>query len=478
MTTVAIIGAGFSGTLLALHLLRNSPRDTTVILCERHAQFGPGAAYATGNPNHLLNVPAGRMSAFHDRPQDFLDWLRSPEAPAGADATTSTESCFVPRRFFGAYIRSLLLQEIKRPANAGRLKLVRGRVTALTEQAQGLTLELTRKRRIAADFAILATGNFPPEPPAGADPALLASAHYSADPWAADAFDGLDPDAPVLLIGTGLTMVDSVIELLDRCHRGPIHALSRRGLLPRRHATDPGDPGAMIRRQSYPTELTKLTRLLREDCAQVEAGGGCWQSVIDQIRPFTLDAWLKLSHLDRKRFLRHLRRWWDVHRHRMAPDVADRIDQAQAERQLNLHVGRIDTLTPNGAGARLIYRSRTSGEKVTLDVARVVNCAGPGCDFERIDDALIQSMLRAGTVRPDRLHLGLDVTAHCALKNRDGSISSRLFAIGPVTKGAFWEMTAVPDIRRQCEFLAKHLGSLVATPPPSGHPAVKDIASV
>jgi uncharacterized NAD(P)/FAD-binding protein YdhS len=158
--------------------------------------------------------------------------------------------------------------------------------------------------------------------------------------------------------------------------------------------------------------------------------------------------------------------------------VADRIDQAQAERQLNLHVGRIDTLTANGAGARLIYRSRTSGEKVTLDVARVVNCAGPGCDFERIDDALIQSMLRAGTVRPDRLHLGLDVTAHCALKNRDGSISSRLFAIGPVTKGAFWEMTAVPDIRRQCEFLAKHLGSLVATPPPSGHPAVKDIASV
>lgn len=477
MTTVAIIGAGFSGTLLALHLLRNSPPDTTVILCERHSQFGPGAAYATGNPNHLLNVPAGRMSAFHDRPRDFLDWLRSPEAPAGADATTSTETCFVPRRFFGAYIRSLLLQEIKRPANAGRLKLERGRVTALTEQAQGLTLELTRKRRIAADFAILATGNFPPEPPPGADPALLASTSYRADPWATDAFDGLDPEAPVLLIGTGLTMVDSVIELLDRSHRGPIHALSRRGLLPRRHATDPGDPGAMVRRQSYPTELTKLTRLLREDCVQVEAGGGCWQSVIDQIRPFTLDAWLKLSHPDRQRFLRHLRRWWDVHRHRMAPEVADRIDQAQVEHQLNIHVGRIDTLALSGGGARLIYRSRTSGEKITLDVERVVNCAGPGCDFERIDDVLIQSMLHAGTVRPDRLHLGLDVTPHCALTNRDGSISSRLFAIGPVTKGAFWEMTAVPDIRRQCEFLAKHLGSLLATPPGVDRPALKDIAS-
>jgi uncharacterized NAD(P)/FAD-binding protein YdhS len=472
MTTIAIVGAGFSGTLLALHLLRNCAQDTNVVLCERHAQFGPGAAYATGNPNHLLNVPAGRMSAFHDRPQDFLEWLGAQDGTA-----MSVAGSFVPRRYFGAYIRHLLLQEIKRPSNAGRLKLVRGRVTALAEEADGFLLTLNRKRSISADFVVVATGNFPPEPPPGADPALLMSSSYRADPWAVDAFGGLDPDAPVLLIGTGLTMVDGVIELLDRQHRGPIHALSRRGLLPRRHPVNVGHPATPARRQSFPTQLRALTRLLRQESERAEANGGCWQSVIDQIRPFTQDVWLDMSFADQQRFLRHLRRWWDVHRHRMAPNVADRIDQATAERQLHLHVGRIDALTLTQTGARLTYRPRASGGLVTLDIARVVNCAGPGCDFERIIDPLIATLLETGMVRPDRLRLGLDVTATCALRDRDGAVSNRLFAVGPVTKGAFWEMTAVPDIRRQCEFLAKHLGALSKTLPPLQSSAFEDIAS-
>jgi len=462
MTTIAIVGAGFSGTLMALHLLRHCPEDTNVVLCERHAQFGPGAAYATGNANHLLNVPAGRMSAFHDRPQDFLEWLQSREP---VTETAPTANCYVPRQVFGNYIRHLLLQEIKRPSNKGRLKLVRGRVTALTEQADGLTLQLNRRRSVAADFVVIATGNFPPEAPPGAEPTVIESPHYRGDPWAPDAFSELDPDAPVLLIGTGLTMVDGVIELLDRQHRGPIHALSRRGLLPRRHATNAAHPATGIQRRSLPTELNALTRLLRAESENIVAKGGTWQSVIDQIRPFTQDVWLDLSLTDQKRFLRHLRPWWDVHRHRMAPSVAERIDSARATTQLRIHVGRINTLQRNADGVRLVYRARAGGEQVTLDVARVINCAGPGCDFERIVDPLIRSLLQTGTVRPDRLRLGLDVTATCALKNRQGAVSHRLFATGPITKGAFWEMTAVPDIRRQCEFLAKHLGMLVRTAP-------------
>lgn len=463
MATIAIVGAGFSGTLLTLHLLRRCCATTRIHLIERNRQFGPGAAYSTGNASHLLNVPAAKMSAFRDRPGDFVDWLQDQDAtgldPSGPGVGPST---FVPRQLFGSYIRSLLLSEMRRPENVGRLKLSRGTVGSLVAGAGGLTLSLDRGRSIDADLAVLAIGNFPPEPPPGADDSLLGSRLYRADPWGTDTFTSLDPDAPVLLLGTGLTTIDAIISLIDQGHRGPIHALSRRGLLPRQHEAKPASATPLS--PALPTRLSQLTRSLRAATAQALAEGHSWQPVLDQLRPFTQDVWNALSAEDRQRFLRHLRPWWDVHRHRMAPDVADRIAAGRASGQLQIHVGRIEHFETGPDRILVSYRRRRSGEPATLEVGRVINCAGPGCDYDRITDPLVRSLLAAGLVRPDALRLGLDVTANCALKHGDGSISRRLFAIGPVTKAAFWEMTAVPDIRRQCEFLGEFLATQLGAP--------------
>ena len=461
MATIAIVGAGFSGTLLTLHLLRRCCPTTRIHLIERNRQFGPGAAYSTGNPSHLLNVPAGKMSAFRDRPSDFVDWLAAQDAAAlGGDPIGP--GSFVPRQLFGAYIRNLLLDEMRRPGNAGRLKLSRGDALGLDRTPGGLQLQLDRGRVVEADLAVLAIGNFPPEPPLGADPEFLDGPFYRADPWGADTFTDLDPDAPVLLVGTGLTTVDAVVTLIDQGHRGPIHALSRRGLLPRRHDASAVAPPP----QDYalPTRLGALTRALREASDAALAAGRGWQPVIDQLRPFTQDVWNALSQEDRQRFLRHLRPWWEVHRHRMAPSVAERIDRVRASGQLHIHVGRIARFTPAGERVEVQYRRRRTGDEARLEVARVINCAGPGCDYDRIQHPLVRSLLDAGLVRPDSLRLGLDVTANCALKHADGSISRRLYAIGPVTKAAFWEMTAAPDIRRQCEFLGEFLAAQLGAP--------------
>ncbi|MDO9712864.1 FAD/NAD(P)-binding protein [Paracraurococcus lichenis] len=451
--TIAIVGAGFSGTLLALHLLRRCPEAIRVTLIERNSAFGRGQAYATGNPSHLLNVPAARMSAFHDQPNDFVDWLRRQP-----DAEALLAQGFVPRRLFGAYVRALLSEEVKRPENDGRLELLRGDVAGLSKTEAGLTLAMDGDRWLPADLAVLAIGNFPPEPPPCADADFLDGPLYLPDPWAADSFAALPPEAPVLLIGTGLTMVDATISLLDQGHRGPIHALSRRGLLPRRHAATAPRPAPVA---ALPATLVELVRSLRGEARRAAAGGGDWRPVVDRLRPFTQDVWQALSPADQSRFLRHLRPWWDVHRHRMAGPVADRIEAARASGQLRLHVGRIQTLRQEGGIAELTYRRRGDGETVELRVARVVNCAGPGCDYDRIDHPLVRSLLQAGLVRPDPLRLGLDVTGTCALRDRSGAISRRLFAVGPVTKGSFWEMTAVPDIRRQCEVVAEHLAGIV-----------------
>lgn len=464
-TTIAVIGAGFSGTLLSLHLLRRCPRTTRVVLIERGGQFGRGQAYSTGNASHLLNVPAARMSAFHDRPDNFLDWLW--EQPEEArDNVAPAPQAFAPRRLYGAYIRDLLKAEIRREPRS-RLRLVRGEVTGLDRSGPTLRLLLDRDRELAADLAVLAIGSFPPAPTPVADSSFYDTPLYQPDPWAPTTLANLDPSSPVLLIGTGLTMVDVAISLLDQGHTGPIHALSRRGLLPRRHGGKPLPEVEEV--PELPNRLGEMLRFLRTEARRAQAAGGSWQSVVDGLRPFTQDVWQAMPHADRLRFLRHLRPWWEVHRHRMAGPVADRIEAAQASGQLQARAGRIRNFELMADGTvEAGFQPRGEEGRAALRAARVVNCSGPGADYDRIAHPLVRSLLREGTARPDALRLGLDVTATCALLNREGGISRRLFAVGPVTKGAFWEMTAVPDIRRQCELLATHLATLAKPAPAPG----------
>ncbi len=466
--TLAIVGAGFSGTLLALHALRRAPSGTNVVLIERARRFGHGLAYGSGNPNHLLNVPAARMSAFHDQPADFLVWLQ--KHAAWSDCTAQ---CFVPRQAFGEYIRDLLKTELRRPDVSSRLVLVRGEVQCIQPRGAELSIQLDRDRKLSADIAVLATGNFPPEPPRVADPRFYDGTLYRPDPWDPSALAGLYPTAPVLLIGTGLTAIDTIISLLDRGHVGPITALSRRGLLPLQHADGPALPRNAV--PAFPTGAITLLRFMRSAARDAMARGGSWQSTVDALRPFTHDVWQSMLLQDRAAFLRHLRPWWDVHRHRMAPSVANKIAASRATGQLRVRAGRIQSYRteewgPEQSGkveVRFRLRPRDGFGEEILTVDRVINCSGPSCDYGRTGDPLLRTLLDSGQARPDPLRLGLDVTGSCALREASGAVSRQIFAVGPITKAMFWEMTAVPDLRRQCEALATHLAGLLGGLPPA-----------
>ena len=334
--SIAVIGAGFSGTLLSLHLLRHCPPGTHIRLIERNRRFGPGQAYSTEHPNHLLNVPAGRMSAFPDRPLHFLDWLQT-QPPHELGGVASDAGSFVPRRLFGAYIRDQLHAALRQRSPV-QLELLHGRVVSIAQEPRSLRLRFEGGDDVVTDIAVLALGNFVPEPIPVADCMFYDAKLYCPDPWSPTAFAGLDPNAAALLIGAGLTMVDAVITLLDQGHVGPINALSRRGLLPRSHSAV-----AVPQREplAYPGGLRALTRFLRRQAEIAMANGGTWQSVIDELRPVTQAIWSTMSAEDRQRFLRHLRTWWDVHRHRIAAPVAARIEAARASGQLGIHAGRI-----------------------------------------------------------------------------------------------------------------------------------------
>jgi uncharacterized NAD(P)/FAD-binding protein YdhS len=438
ISSIAIVGAGASGTLLAVQLSRKVPADTRITLIERNAQFGVGLAYSTENPNHLVNIRIGRMSAFEDRPNHFVDWMQR-QSSHMLNGAPAAESAFVSRRVYGAYLRDLLSAMRPEPE-----KLHEEVVSIEVEEGMS-RLRCASGRVLLAGLVVLATGNDRPATPDA--PGLKEAPFWRPDSWRTDAFTGLDTGLPVLLIGTGQTAVDAVITLLDQGHVGPIYAVSRRGLLSRPHA-----PAVVVPIQlPLHAGLGELTRFVHQEA---DASGENWRGVIDAVFPFLQDIWRSLSLVERRRFLRHLRPWWDVHRQRMPEKVAARLGAACASGQLHVLAGRVTRCVSNAVWLRL-----RGGRDTRLEVGRVVNCTGPCTDPTHSDDPLTQAMLHDGLARPDACQLGLDVTQAGALLSRSGTISQSLFALGPPTRGAFWDITAIPVIRRQSEVLALHLAN-------------------
>lgn len=435
---VAIIGAGFSGTLQAINLLRHDgPRAT---LIERAPVAGTGLAYGAAHPSHVLNVRAANMSAFPDDPGHFVRWL---EARGVADAAAA----FIPRVTYGEYLRELLESALRN--SAGRLRLVRGEVTDL-ESGPALRIAMA-EGSIEADAAVLAVGNLPPHDPPGLDATLLASPRYCGDPWDARVPEGLAEDDTVLVIGTGLTMVDVALLLDARGFRGRIVALSRRGLLPRPHAP----MGEWQRIAERPDTIASA--LLRRVRARGEAIG--WRSAVDELRPFTQGMWANASEAERARFLRHLRPWWDVHRHRLAPQVHARLAAMIERGQLHVVAAKTLGFAEEPRAIAVTLRRRGSDAAETLRVQRIVNCTGPLGDLARTTEPLLQRLAERGLIRADAAHLGIDVDNQGQTIAASGLPNPNLYALGPMTRGAFWEIVAVPDIRTQTWSVARKLSN-------------------
>jgi uncharacterized NAD(P)/FAD-binding protein YdhS len=456
-SSIAIIGAGFSGTLLAINLLQQCPPTTRIRLIERASHFGPGQAYGIEDPDLLLNVPAGRMSAFPDQPTHFLDWLcAQPASETGVP--TPDAATFAPRSVYGRYLRHLVATTQK-DEQARRFELISGEVVSVAQERDCFRLRLDQGRILEDSMVVIATGNNPLAPVPSLTPEVDQGGYYRHDPWAPDALTNLRPEDPILLIGTGLTTVDCALRLLRDGHSGPIHLLSRRGLLPCSH--DGGAAVLVAGPNEMPRHLRALTRFMREESARVLAAGGTWRAVVDAIRPITQDLWQGWSSAERRMFLTHVRPWWDIHRHRMAPSVAKRIEAGRSSGQIQVHAGRVMGITADGSQAEVTWQPRGTSGRSTLRVARVINCTGPASDIARSPDILCQSLLQSGMARPDQMRLGLDVTAAGALISADGCVSQRMFGVGPICRGALWEITAVPDIRQQCAALGRHIAAVL-----------------
>ena len=331
MQTIAIVGAGFCGTLAAVHLLREPPPGPThILLLNRSGTLARGVAYGTNSERHVLNVPAGRMGAFPDAEDDFLRYLRRRDPSIHGSA-------FVPRQEYGEYLEFLLRDAAERAADHCRFESLVGEVIDIEAPLDGRCRIHLRdsSQAIVADRVVLALGNYLP-----ADPSLevvctdfFASSRYVRDPWKADALAAIEPQHPILLVGTGLTMLDVVSDLRHRGALGLITALSRHGFLPQAHRelrSGPPRPAEQAGALLLPSSLRARTRALRDWIRHIEACGGDWRDVIASLRPLTPGLWQSTGSADRARFLRHLKPFWEVHRHRCAPELIRELETLRA----------------------------------------------------------------------------------------------------------------------------------------------------
>jgi uncharacterized NAD(P)/FAD-binding protein YdhS len=404
-----------------------------------------GLAYGTQSRDHLLNVPAGNMSALPHDPHHFLRFCQRQRPDTG-------EGTFVPRRLYGDYLE-WMLREAEACATAdSRLTRIVGEVRRIVPDAGAGRVKVTLADGglLDVDRVVLGFGNLAPRTPEMLLP-IAGSARYVRDPWAPSAFDTLDRTQPVMLLGTGLTAVDVAARLLRRAPAQRLYAVSRRGLLPQAHRDRGTSSPALAASAPSLAELgatvREQMRALRRRIERAQEQGQDWRDVIASLRPITPAWWRSLSSRERSRFLRHLQPYWDTHRHRMAPQAADAFTGAIRRGVVQPMAARLVAVEEGVRGLDVSLRPRGAAATRRLEVGAIVNCTGPDADLRRVTDPLIRQLLDDGIVAIDRLGLGLDVTRDGAVLDARGEASDLIFYVGPLLKARDWEATAVPELR-------------------------------
>jgi hydroxyacylglutathione hydrolase len=444
---IVIIGGGFSGAMTAYHLLRQEHVACAVTVVEPN-ELGLGLAYSTPCAEHLLNVCAGGMSALLDEPDHFFNYAKE------KDPTVQITD-FLPRKFFGKYVQELLSSAVSEKADFHSFDLVSQRAVDIEDvESRGLKVFLSNGQALEADIAVLALGNLAGGKPAWLDQLPMTNTHYIHNPWNKVAIDTIQKTDSVLLVGTGLTAVDKVIELTVGGHVGPILAASRHGLLPRRHLDIPDVHPQQVNLngdrqwQNSALEALKYVRQLASQAAH-------WQAGVDSVRSITQKWWGNLALAEKRNFMRHLQTYWDVHRHRMAPWIANQIEATEKSGQLRILSGGIKRLCANDQSKIEVTIQERYLEPQTFLVDYVINCTGPQLKLKAIDSPLMANLHKRGLIAPDQTGAGINCEASGMIRDQQGQLNPRLFAIGPQLKAVLLESVAVPELKGQAQELAR-----------------------
>ena len=447
---VAIVGGGFAGLMAMLHLCRAMPHARIAVF-ERRPRAAPGVAYGACDPAHLLNVPATRMGAFPSEPAGFHAWLdaRFPGRWGAED--------FAPRALFGAYLTQLVAAELS--ATAAQVCLVRDAVSHVEPLHVGMELLLASGRTCVARAVVLGPGLPPARVPWARVDHGVARAALAPDPWEPRAMQGLDPHAEVVVLGSGLTAIDIVLGLRRAGHAGTIRMVSRNGRLPLPHAI-PGEPPATLPLDAFRGGPRAALAALRRAVRERTASGLGWQGALDSIRPHVTAIWRSWTPAERRRFLRHARPMWEIHRHRAPRPVLAEVDAQLRAGTLVLERGEVVGLVPADGGTIDVSVRGPAGRVSVHRAARIFNCVGPAMGVRETIDPLLGSLLRSGLASTDELGMGLRTDDDGRLVAGTGA---PIWLVGALRRGDLWESTAVPELRVQAARAAAAVADALGT---------------
>lgn len=444
MRRITIIGGGASGTLLAVNLLRHSNgQPIEVNFVEKSKKIGRGVAYSTAEDIHFLNVPAAKMGAFPDDVEHFHRWL----AESGFSYAPTD---FVPRKIYGEYLREMLAEAIQNKNGNVSVNLLDDEAIDVYAEEDSALVLLKSGEVLPSHKVVLAFGNFlPPNLPA--ETADYADAEkYFQNSWDAAILEKVKLTDDILVIGTGLTAVDNILSFHHRGQRGKITALSTHGWLPAVHQKA-APYESLTEEIAGQNKILPIFKIIRRHCQQAEN----WRAVIDALRPATQETWLRLPVKEKRTFMRHLRRVWDISRHRMPPRCFEILEQMQQSGRLEIKRGKICNIETKNGSFEIKFASK--GKENSLMADAVINCIGSESNFSKIDLPLVRCLIGKGDIKPDALALGLDATPEGHIIDRTNKPSRVLSTLGTALKGILWESTAMPEIRVQARNLALDL---------------------
>lgn len=450
---IGIVGAGFSGTALtvALHELSRTPLE--IIIFEKTGCFGSGDAYRTPYAYHLLNVRAKDMSVYENNPEDFVEWLcKNPEAQKHLDQNVPVREQFVSRKLYGQYLQSFFKRMLDDSHQLVKLHMQASEVVDVKQNGQQIALITAENKTFLVDKVVFAIGNNPVSSIPFEVPDHI---QVFKNPWDYSAIKNIAHKEPVLILGTGLSMIDAVLTLHHQQHQGQIYALSRHGLLPLSHE-DPKNDFFEKNLSSIPTKLTMLVREMRLLVKDHMNKDGDWRTVVNALRAHIPMIWQKLSLRDKKRFLNHVLSYWNIHRHRVPNKVLKLLKELSERDQLHIISGRVLAIEDN----ILKISQRQCNNTSHIKISSIINCMGPALTMKN-NQPLISALSRHGLAAFDTLNMGFSISNDGALENIYGKPSEQCFVLGPLTKGTYWECTAVPEIRKHTFDLVKHLLAMI-----------------
>lgn len=440
-----VVGGGAGGCLVAIRLLMDPRRSGPVTVVEPDGQLGRGAAYSTTRPEHLLNVVASRMSALPEQPDHFLRFLADGDEGRMPDLADG----FAARRDYARYLQSTL----EALPDRGALVHLRDRVVDIQRDTEGFSLRLASGGRLSAREVVLALGNAPrPLPEYLRHPGMRL-----VDAWHYEGTAQIEADASVCIIGSGLSMVDAALSLEANGHRGPIHVLSRHGLMPLPHAATGPQHGHAVD-DLLPLGVRERWRVLRRRVQAAAASGEPWQWSFDRLRHHGQALWRSLDDTQRRRFLRHAVRYWDIHRHRIAPQVAATLDALRARGQLRIVAGRLQSIAPAPeGGSHLHFALRHSSRCDSLQADWIVNATGVETRIDLRPGELVPALRERGLVLPGPQGLGVASDDDGRVFDAHGLADPGLYVLGALRIGDLWESIAIPELREQARRIAGHI---------------------